>query len=91
MESPLKWMDAPGGFLAIFFTRDTTFVTSCLLSCTSNSFWKGAKSEMKEFAPIGTKFLHFWIDLFSEGRQNTFNKITSPESVLIPLNAKHVG
>ena len=33
----LRGLDTLGNFCAIF-TRDTTFVTSCLLSCTPSSF-----------------------------------------------------
>ena len=28
-----------------FFTREATFVTSCLLACISNPFWKGVFSK----------------------------------------------
>ena len=35
-----------------FCTREITFVTSCLHSCTSNPFWKGVYSKMQEFAPL---------------------------------------
>ena len=35
-----------------FFTRETTFVTSCLLYCTTNPFRKEVYSKRKEFAPL---------------------------------------
>ena len=53
-------------------TREITFVTSCLRSCTSNPFWKGVYSERKEFAPMGSKFFHFRVNPFSEGRQKQY-------------------
>ena len=67
----------------VFFTRETTFVTSCLLSYASASFWKWGYSKRKEFAPIGSKFFSFRVDLFLEGRQTPFK-----EYVVIPLDRK---
>ena len=53
-------------FIAIFSARETVFMTSCLLSCTSSPFWKGVFSKSKEFAPKGSKFFPFRVDPFLE-------------------------
>ena len=45
--------------LSSLFTRETTFVTSCLLFCTQSPFWKAIDSKRKEFAPKGSKFFSF--------------------------------
>ena len=66
--------------------REITFVTSYLHSYTSVPFWKGVCSKSKEFAPLGSKFFPIRVDPFSEGSQNNFVRVISPESVSIPLN-----
>ena len=43
-----------------------------------------AYSKRKEFAPMG-KFFPFKVKPYSEGMQNKPDKVTSPESILIPL------
>ena len=68
-------MGTPGkltSFLLFFFffffsTRETTFVTSCLLSYTQIHFLKRGLYKREEFAPNGSKFLPFRRDLFLEG------------------------
>ena len=61
-------------------------MASCLSSCTPNPMIsKGVYSKRKEFAPLGSKFFPFRVDSFSEGRQNQFVRIVSPESVSLPL------
>ena len=58
--------------------QGTRFVTSGLLS----SFFKGVRSKGKE-----SEQLHpFRGDPFSEGKQNNFDRVTSPESVSILFN-----
>ena len=57
------WPWTVTAFRAII-TRETIFVTSCLLSCTPTSFWKVVYSKRRS-----ESFL-FGIDPFSEGRQN---------------------
>ena len=69
-----------------FFTRETTFVSACLLYCTPNPFWKGVCSKRKEFAPKGSKFFSFRVGTLSEGRQKQFDRVTSPECVSVILN-----
>ena len=39
------------GSFPSYFTREKTFVTSCLLSYTTSPFWKGVYSKREEFAP----------------------------------------
>ena len=46
-------------------------MTSCLLPYTPNPFWKGSS------------FFPFRVDLFSEGRKNSFDRVVSPESVSV--------
>ena len=82
----LRWLDTPGWFFVIFFTRETTFVTSCLMSYTLNSFWKGVCSKRKEFAPLGSKFFPYRVDPFIRREAKQFLKrITSLWSVSILL------
>ena len=58
-----------------FCIRETTLVTSCLISCIPNPSEKGPT--LKE------------IDPFSEGEnQFKFDIVSSPESVSIPLKLK---
>ena len=72
-------------------TKGTKFMTFCLLSCTPSPFWKGDYSKRKEFAPRRSKFFPFRIDPFSEGRQNNFDRVTSPENDSVPLNSGYVS
>ena len=58
-----------------FFTRETTFVTSWLFSCTTSPFWKWVYSKRKEFAPIGSKFFPFRVDLYSEGVKSVLTEL----------------
>ena len=60
-------------------------MTSCFLFCTPRPFQKGVYSRRKEFAPMGSKFFPSRIDPFSEGRQNNFDKVASPESISLTL------
>ena len=57
----------------------------CLLSCTSIHSDKGFTFKGKNLLPR-SKFFPFSVYLFSEGRQNNFDRVVSPESVSIPLN-----
>ena len=65
-----------------FFTRATTFATSCLLSCAL-IFWEGVYSTRKEFAPKGTKFFLYGEDSLLQGDKTI---LTSPVHYLFPLN-----
>ena len=70
-------MDTFDRFTAIF-DKGNIFVITCVLSCTTNPFWKGVYSKRKEFAwkggyykrkefaPKGSKFFPFRVDPFSE-------------------------
>ena len=69
------------GRVSVIFTRETTFVTFCLLFCTSIPFWKRVYSKRKEFAPKGSKFFSFKVDSFPEGRQNNFAGIISLKNI----------
>ena len=44
-------------FCHFFFQRETTIVTSCLLSWTIRQFQNGFNSQRKEFAPRGANSL----------------------------------
>ena len=46
---------------------------------------KKVHSKRKEFAPFGSKFFPFWVDQISIARQNNFDRVSSPESISIPL------
>ena len=47
------------------FSQRRRFFTSCLLlSCTSMPFWEEVYSNRKEFAPGGSKFFPFRVDLY---------------------------
>ena len=69
-----------GGFFCLFFscfTRETTFVTSCLLICIPFlhfPYQRKVYPEWKEFAPLwpGSKFFPFRVDHFSEGKTIKF-------------------
>ena len=47
---------------------------------------KGSTLKGKNFLPQGSKFFPFKVNLFSQGRQNSFEKLTCPESVAVSLN-----
>ena len=68
------------------FTRETTLVKFCLLSCNTNPFWKGVYAGKEEFASSGNKFCPYRADPFSEGEKNKFDKVTSPENVYLSHN-----
>ena len=57
-------------FFLAFFTRETTIVTSCLLSCTLSPFWKGICSKRKAFAPIGCNCFPFRVDPSQNGTKH---------------------
>ena len=81
----LRGLDAFDRF-SLFLPGETTFVTFCLLYCMPYLFWKGVHSRRKEFAPPGSKFFPFRVNHLSERRQKLFDRVTSLESVSIPLN-----
>ena len=60
--------------LCHFSTRDTTLVTLCLLFCTGSPSETGNYSKSLPFFP-------FRVDLFSEERQNNFERVASFENV----------
>ena len=67
------------------FTRETTvtFVSSVCPSYARSSFWKGIYSKRKKNATLGSQFLPFTVDTFSEGRQKQFDRVSSPKCVTI--------
>ena len=68
----LRLLDALDRFSIIVshFTRETSFMTSCLLSFTPGASSKGVYSKWKEFAFLGSRFFTFRVDPFSEGEKN---------------------
>ena len=59
------------------FTREITFVTSCLLSCTQNPFLKKDLLKIKDLLPLEgflllLFFFYFRADPISDRRQNNF-------------------
>ena len=62
-------------------------MTSCLLSCEPNPSEKGSALKRKEFDPTGSKFFPLRIDPFTEGSQNKFERVATPESVSVCLNS----
>ena len=68
----------------LFLWKGSTFLTSCLRSCTLSSFWKDVCSKRKEFAPLGSKFFPFRADAFSEWERQ-FTRVASPESGILFL------
>ena len=62
-----------------FLPRKTTFMTSCLHSCTANSIGKGVYSERKEFAPGGSKFFPLRVgSLFRRQTENNLKESLPP-------------
>ena len=57
-------------------------MTPCLLSCPPVTFLKGDLPRGR-----GSKFFPFREDALSEGKQNNFDRVASPESLFIPLKA----
>ena len=53
----------------------------------SSTILKGVHLKRKEFAPFGSQFFSFRVDFFSEERQNNSDRVVSPDSVSILLNA----
>ena len=79
-------LDTPDRFSAIL-KRESTFMSSCLAVLHTKPLLKGVYAKRKEyFFPTGNKFFPFRIDTFSEGRQNNFDRIVSPEKYQFPLN-----
>ena len=72
-----KWVGIHLVHFPSFCTRETTLLTSCLLSFTPSPCWKWvySKQECKSFP--------FRIHPFSEGKQNGFGRVASHESVSI--------
>ena len=62
-----------------FFTREKTFVTFCLLSCTPSRLRK--RGLTKEFAPEGNKFIPFRVDTFLGRGKN--DRVASPKSLSV--------
>ena len=86
-------------FFHLFFQRETTSVTSCLLSRRNNLFQNGVNSSKKEFVPKGlllkgricslrSKFLLLRIDPHKEGKQKEIRQyiVASPENVAVHCN-----
>ena len=79
----LRVLDTLGRFSAIFFfTREITFVTSCLHNCTPSPFRKGSVLKGKNFLSSRANSL-LLEDLFFRVE---FDRVISSESVSISLN-----
>ena len=58
----------------------------------SSPFWKRIYCKREEFAPKGSKFFLFRIDLFSEGKKKTYwQSCISLENVSIPFKDFSIG
>ena len=73
-----------------WITRNTTFVTYCLLSCTPNPSKKGSTLKGKHLLPSGSKCFPFRVDPFLGGIKKHFDSVTALESVTIPLKVDTV-
>ena len=60
-------------------------MTSYLFSCTPSSVYKGVNSERKEIAPKLNEFFLLRVELFSEMRQNNFDRFSALEVYLFPI------
>ena len=81
----LRGLDTPGRFTSIH-TWEITFMTSCLRSFTPIHFCKAVYFERKEFAPTGSKFFPFIVDLFSEGDKTILKELPSLDVHPFPFN-----
>ena len=77
--------DTLGRFSSIFDKGDK-FCDFLYAFLYSNPLLKGVYSKRKEFAPKGSKFFPFRVDLISEGRKNTFDRFIFLEGVSVPFN-----
>ena len=79
--SVLSWpstgLVTTGRFSAMFYNRDNFYV-SLFVFLQPNPFWKRIYTKRKEFAPNGSKFFPFRVDLTSKWKQITFDRITQP-------------
>ena len=64
------------GKFSTAFTGDTILVTSCFVFLYMKPLLKRVYFKRKEFAPKGSKFFPFKVDLFSKGKQNNFDSIS---------------
>ena len=67
-----------------FFTRETTFMPSCLLSWTPVPFWKYIYFKYTEFVSKGSKFLPFRVNYVLLEKKIHFYSVA--ESTAIPLH-----
>ena len=66
--------------LPISFQRETTFVTSCLLSCAPRTDVKMGLLLKKRIYSQGNKLSPFRVDPFDKDDKNISNEIISPAS-----------
>ena len=78
------------GKLSSIFTKETHFVTSCLLSYKQITFWKEDYSKKKAFAPKRSKLFPFRVDPFLEGSNNNSDIAISLESIPISLKSMNL-
>ena len=79
----LRGPDTLGKLSAILQGRQLLWLLFCFPAHHSPC-WKRVYSKRKEFAPMGSKFFPFRVDPFSEGRQNNFDRVASPERYQFP-------
>ena len=77
-----KWLDILSTFV-LFSARETMFVTSCFVFCTTHPVYKGVYSKRKESAPQG-KFFPFTVDSFSKGRQTIWQSSLHWKCIFLP-------
>ena len=66
-------------FPTTFYNIDNFY--DFLFAFLQKAFWKRMYSTMKAFAPNGSKFFPFRLDILLEGRQNIFDRVAFPESL----------
>ena len=69
-----------------FLKRDKTFVAFCLLSCTPIGFRKDVYSKRKEFAPTGSKFFLFRVDIIFKKGSKTILREIYPSPLNVTFN-----
>ena len=75
-----------------FFYRKQ-LLWQCLFICIQSRFGKKVYSKRKEFAPIGSKFFPFKVDLFKREKISLQkeDKVVTPESIFILLKINPVS
>ena len=80
----LRVLETLGRFFATS-TKGDSFCDFLFALLQVKPFPKGVYSIRQEFAPIGSKFLSYRVDLTPEENKTDFDRAVSPKSVLIHL------